>query len=216
MTHPLFFLLFGALVLSSSESADNSTVKHRNARFLFEVLPRLNPESNEIPNPPLPDLSAEQTCRSPCQKGWISYKGHCYVFIQKRMTWTEAEKSCGIERVGSHLASITSAEENEFLCKLTKGQTKTQFWTGGTYQKAILFFFCLQGSLLKWSDGSLITFLQRPLSSIFSAVRGLFNNLFNTKICLAVNIGGGGEWNGSPCSTKLPFICSYKPDLVHL
>ncbi|OXB58852.1 hypothetical protein ASZ78_005846 [Callipepla squamata] len=117
--------------------AGNSTAKHRNARFLFDFFDRSKSEQNVITNPSQQDSSAKQICRSRCQKGWISYNGLCYLFIQERMTWMEAE-----------------------------------------------------GSLLKWSDGSLISFVQRPLSSIFHAVGGLINSLFNVKICLMVNIGG--------------------------
>ncbi|XP_040400150.1 snaclec agkisacutacin subunit A-like [Cygnus olor] len=150
--------------------------------------------------------SAKLICQNPCQKGWISYKGRCYKLIEERMTWTKAEETCSAERAGSHLTSITSEEENEFLRKLSQGQKETKLWTGGTYQK---------GSLLKWSDGSLTTFIQRPLSSIFSSVRRLINSLFNIKLCLSLNIGGEGEWDGSNCSNKLPFICVYKPNLKH-
>ncbi|NXK53008.1 PGCA protein, partial [Chauna torquata] len=200
-----FLLFFFFMFLSG---VDDSTAKHRKAWFLPIISGRLNPAHNIIPNSSHPDSSAKQTCRSPCQKGWISYKGHCYMLIQKRMTWTQAEKTCWTERAGGHLTSITSAEENQFLWKHSQGQKETQFWTGGTYKKA-------SGSLLKWSDGSLTSFIQRPLSSIFSAVRGLINHLFNIKICLTLNIGGGGEWEGSHCSKRLPFICSYKPNLMH-
>ncbi|XP_065598064.1 snaclec bothroinsularin subunit beta-like [Cyrtonyx montezumae] len=206
MAQLFLFLLFGALALSGSEGAGNSTDKHRNARFLFDVFDRLKPEHNIIPNPSQEDSSAKQICQSRCQKGWISYKGLCYVFIQERMTWTEAEKTCSAISTGGHLTSITSAEQNEFLRRLSQGHKSTQFWTGGTYQK---------GSLLKWSDGSLISFVQRPLSSIFHAVGRLINNLFNIKICLMVNIGGEAQWDRSPCSQRLPFICTYKPNLVH-
>ncbi|XP_021231978.1 snaclec bitiscetin subunit beta-like [Numida meleagris] len=206
MTYLFLFLLFGTLALSGSEGAGNSTAKHRYARFLFDVFDRPKPEYNIIPNPPQQDSSAKQICRSRCQKGWISYKGHCYMFVQERMTWMEAEKMCSAKSAGGHLTSITSAEQNEFLHKLSQGQKVAQFWTGGTYQK---------GSLLKWSDGSLITFVQRPLTSIFHAVGGLINSLFNIKLCLMVNIGGGAQWDSSPCSQRLPFICTYTPKLVH-
>ncbi|POI32225.1 hypothetical protein CIB84_004023 [Bambusicola thoracicus] len=212
MTHLFLFLLFGALALSGSEGAGNSTARHRNARFLFDVFDRLKPDHNVIPNPPQQDSSARQICRSRCQKGWISYKDHCYVLIPERMTWLEAEtafhdkvvtilyfpcltlstvqKTCSAKSAGGHLTSITSAEQNEFLRKLSQGQQNTQFWTGGTYLKASMPGPEMKGSLLKWSDGSLISFVQRPLSSIFRAVGGLINSLLNIKLCLMVNIGG--------------------------
>ncbi|KAM9203393.1 dromaiocalcin-1-like [Mergus octosetaceus] len=236
MSYQFFFLLFGALILSISE-VDNTIAEHHNN--LPKISDRHNPAHNVIPNPSLPGSSAKVICKNPCQKGWISYKGRCYKLIQERMTWTKAEvpgsskqecssfllyflyvdqknvifssvllmrlaETCSIERAGSHLTSITSEEENEFLRRLSQGQKETQLWTGGTYQK---------GSLLKWSDGSLTTFIQRPLSSIFSSVRRLINNLFNIKFCLSLSIGGQGEWDGANCGNKLPFICVYKPNL---
>ncbi|XP_072198798.1 snaclec coagulation factor IX-binding protein subunit A-like [Excalfactoria chinensis] len=205
MTHLFLFLLFGALALSGSEGAGNSTAKHRNARFLFNFFGGVKPQNNIIPKPPQEDSSAKKICVNLCQKGWISYRGHCYLLIQERMTWLEAERTCSAKIAGGHLTSITSAEQNEFLRKLSEGQQNTQFWTGGTYQK---------GSSLRWSDGSLITFVQRPLTSIFQAVGGLINNLLNLKLCLMVNIGGGAYWDSSPCSQRLPFICTYKQSLL--
>nr|XP_013803766.1 PREDICTED: C-type mannose receptor 2-like [Apteryx mantelli mantelli] len=110
------------------------------------------------------------------------------------------------KRAGGHLTRITSAAENEFLHKLTQRQKETQFWTGRTYQK---------GLSLKWTDGSLTTFIQRPLSSLLRAVKRPLNNLLNNKFCLTLNTGGQGEWGSSVCSRRLPFICVYKPDLMH-
>uniref|UniRef100_A0A669R1E6 Uncharacterized protein n=1 Tax=Phasianus colchicus TaxID=9054 RepID=A0A669R1E6_PHACC len=69
--------------------AGNSTGKHRNARFLFDIFDKPKPEHNIIPSPSQQDSSAKQICRSRCQKGWINYKGHCYMLIQERMTWLE-------------------------------------------------------------------------------------------------------------------------------
>lgn len=48
------------------------------------------------------------------------------------------QKTCWTERAGGHLTNITSADENEVLWKLAQRQKETQFWTGGTYQKASL------------------------------------------------------------------------------
>ncbi|XP_068787333.1 snaclec bitiscetin subunit beta-like [Struthio camelus] len=207
MSHLVFFLLFGASLLPSSEGGENSTVRHRNARFLHLISVKLNPAPSKIHNPSHLDSPATQTCRSLCQEGWISYKGRCYMFVQKRMTWSQAEKSCWTKREGSHLTSITSAAENEFLHKLAQRQKETQFWTGGTYQK---------GLSLKWTDGSLTTFIQRPLSSLLTSVRRLVNNLLNIKFCLTLDIGGQGEWGSSACSKRLPSICVYRPDPTHL
>ncbi|XP_062437521.1 snaclec coagulation factor IX-binding protein subunit A-like [Rhea pennata] len=204
MSHLVLFLLFGASVLSSSEG-ENSTVKHRSERFLPLIF-KFNHAPRKIHNPSHSNSLTIQTCQSLCQKGWISYKGRCYMLIEERMTWTQAEKICWTKRAGGHLTSITSAAENEFLYKLAQRQKETQFWIGGTYQK---------GLSLEWTDGSLTTFIQRPLSSLLRAVGKLFNNLLKIKFCLTLNTEGQGEWGSSLCSKRLPFICIYKPDPTH-
>ncbi|NXQ79256.1 AJL2 protein, partial [Nyctibius grandis] len=172
--------------------------------FLPLIIGRLNPACSVIPNPSHQDSSTKQTCQNLCQKGWISYKAISYLLC---LTLSTVQKTCWTERAGGHLTSITSADENEFLHELAQGQKETQFWVGGTYQKA-------SGSFLKWSDGSLTTLIQRPLLSLLRAIGGLVNSLFNIKICLTLDNGVKGEWDGSPCSKRLPFICIYKPKLM--
>ncbi|NXD11511.1 SL9A protein, partial [Nothocercus nigrocapillus] len=183
MSHLFLFLLFGASLLSSSEGKcdTNSTVKHRNARFSSLIIYKSS--SKKIHKPSYLNPAAVQICQSQCQKGWISYKGRCYMLIEKRMTWTQAERACWTRREGSHLTSITSAAENKFLHKLAQRRKETQFWTGGTYQKA-------SGLSLKWTDGSLPVFIQQPVSSLLRTFKGLFQRLLNIKFCLTLNTGG--------------------------
>ncbi|NWJ02355.1 SL3 protein, partial [Crypturellus undulatus] len=183
MSHLFLFLLFGASLLSSSEGKcdNNSTVKHRNARFSSLII--YKPSSKKIYKPSYLNPPAMQICQSQCPKGWISYKGRCYLLIEKRMTWTQAERACWTRREGSHLTSITSAAENKFLHKLAQRRKETRFWTGGTYQKA-------SGLSLKWTDGSLTVFIQQPVSSLLRTFRGLLQKLLNVKFCLTLNTGG--------------------------
>ncbi|NWX83502.1 SLBA protein, partial [Nothoprocta ornata] len=181
MSHLFLFLLFGASFLSSSEGKcdNNSTVKHRNARFSSLIIYK----PKKIHNLSYLKPPAIQICQSKCQKDWISYKGHCYMLIEKRMTWTQAERACWARREGSHLTSITSAAENVFLHQLAQRVKETRFWTGGTYQKA-------SGSSLKWADGSLTVFIQNPVSSLLRTFKGLFHRVLNIKFCLTLNTGG--------------------------
>ncbi|KFV17662.1 Aggrecan core protein, partial [Tauraco erythrolophus] len=192
---------------------ENSTVKHCNAWFLPLIFGRLNPARSVIPNPSHQDSSTKQICQNLCQKGWINFKGHWYLL--ERMTFPQAEVLASSKQQYCHLTSITSADENEFLCNLAQEQKETQFWTGGSSPLQLLeLFFCLQGLFLKWSGGSLTTFIQRPLLPLFRAVGGLVSNLFNIKICLTLNIRGRGEWDSSPCLKRLPFNYVYKPKLM--
>ena len=44
------------------------------------------------------------------------FSGHHYLFVPKYLTWAEARDAC--VKVHGHLASITSAEENEFVASM--------------------------------------------------------------------------------------------------
>ena len=46
------------------------------------------------------------------------------------MTWHEAKAFC--ERLGGHLATITSAREQQFVQNLIKDGSKNQYWLGAT------------------------------------------------------------------------------------
>ncbi|XP_038601891.1 C-type lectin domain family 4 member F-like isoform X2 [Tachyglossus aculeatus] len=50
-------------------------------------------------------------------KGWEYYRGHLYYFSKGKKSWDNAEKFCVTQN--SHLASVTSVEEQEFLFKYT-------------------------------------------------------------------------------------------------
>ncbi|MBV9491324.1 MAG: protein kinase [Verrucomicrobia bacterium] len=45
------------------------------------------------------------------------FEGHRYLFVQNRLTASEAEQFC--QKLGGHLVTITSARENEFLKQIT-------------------------------------------------------------------------------------------------
>lgn len=56
------------------------------------------------------------------------YNGHTYWFFQTLVTWYSAKELC--ENMGGHLATITDAKEQAFLCNLCKGDTNV--WIGAT------------------------------------------------------------------------------------
>ena len=66
-------------------------------------------------------FSIEQSSR--CKKGWFLFNNMCYVVsdddnIRDFKSWQDAETSC--LRNGSHLVSVTSTEEKDFLTRLTR------------------------------------------------------------------------------------------------
>ncbi|KAM9062301.1 uncharacterized protein ACOB8E_012584 [Sarcophilus harrisii] len=75
-------------------------------------------------------------------KGWKFYNGNLYYVYQKHTSWNEAEKFC--ESWGSHLTSVTSVEEQEFLIRRAKGFPS---WIGLTTMGT-------EGSW-RWVDGTL-------------------------------------------------------------
>ena len=61
-------------------------------------------------------------------EGYRFYNGHTFKYFNKSKAWTEAKTAC--EELGGHLATSTSAEENDFLIGLLKDMN---VWLGGTY-----------------------------------------------------------------------------------
>uniref|UniRef100_A0A8C8RFU3 C-type lectin domain-containing protein n=1 Tax=Pelusios castaneus TaxID=367368 RepID=A0A8C8RFU3_9SAUR len=85
-----------------------------------------------------------------CDDGWVQYQDSCYKPVMEPKKWSEAEMACQSYRKNAHLASIHSAEENDFIFHLmgkpqdyNSGQA---YWIGAhdLFQK---------GSFT-WTDGS--------------------------------------------------------------
>ena len=57
-----------------------------------------------------------------CDKGWSLFGKHCFKhFADPPLNWFDAEAMCRDYGGGSHLASIHSKAENEFVFALTRG-----------------------------------------------------------------------------------------------
>ncbi|XP_044874138.1 C-type lectin domain family 4 member F-like isoform X2 [Mauremys mutica] len=74
-------------------------------------------------------------------RGWRFYGGNLYYFSQERKSWDEAEQFCVSQ--DSHLTSVSSQAEQEFLSSDTKGQNH---WIGLTDRET-------EGSW-RWADGT--------------------------------------------------------------
>lgn len=48
-----------------------------------------------------------------CESGWQLYNAHCYINIQKKVTWTEARDYCS--SVGAYLSRIETKDENDWI-----------------------------------------------------------------------------------------------------
>lgn len=60
----------------------------------------------------------------------VEYNGHLYLLYDETYTWTGANDIC--TRMGGHLATITSKEENEIVKNLINGHLKGNYWIGLT------------------------------------------------------------------------------------
>lgn len=60
----------------------------------------------------------------------VEFNGHYYQVYDTPMTWDEAKAYC--ESLGGHLATITSAEENNFIKDLVSSGTKNVYWLGAS------------------------------------------------------------------------------------
>ena len=78
-----------------------------------------------------------------CPEGWLSNEGKCYGHpTANKLNWTDAEAFCQSWSSGAHLASIHSAEEDQFVQDNFPGN----IWLGGSDTTQ-------EGSWV-WSDGT--------------------------------------------------------------
>ena len=78
-----------------------------------------------------------------CPEGWVSYEGKCYGHPTRiNLNWTDAESFCQNWSPGAHLASVHSAEEQQFV---QEGFPR-HIWLGGSDTHK-------EGSWI-WSDGT--------------------------------------------------------------
>ncbi|XP_043838388.1 C-type lectin domain family 4 member K-like [Dromiciops gliroides] len=123
-------------------------------------------------------------------KGGKFYNGNLYYFSQKKTSWYEAEKFC--ESWGSHLTSVASVEEQEFLIKRAKG---ISYWIGLTKQGT-------EGSW-HWVDGT-------PYSETSSRRFWIEGQSQPQKVrdrCVEIQVKALSSWNDRDCQDPLQGLC---------
>uniref|UniRef100_R4G2Q0 LP-Bra-16 n=1 Tax=Brachyurophis roperi TaxID=1295043 RepID=R4G2Q0_9SAUR len=143
-------------------------------------------------------LSLRGTGASPqCPSEWSFFNGHCYKFFKTLKSWREAEMSCRQQEEGSHLTSIQSWAESDYVAKLIPRDVFfVNVWIGLSDPE--------KRRIWKWSDGS--KFLYR------SWKRGEPNNFFWNEYCVELwNWPGYLRWNDQNCRFKRYFICKFQP-----
>uniref|UniRef100_A0A8C3VYV9 C-type lectin domain family 4 member K n=1 Tax=Catagonus wagneri TaxID=51154 RepID=A0A8C3VYV9_9CETA len=123
-------------------------------------------------------------------RGWKYFRGNFYYFSLIKKTWYSAQQFC-LSR-DSHLTSVTSESEQEFLYKMTGGLT---YWIGLT--KA-------------GSEGEWYWVDDTPFDKVQSTrfwIPGEPNNAENNEHCANIKKSSLQSWNDVSCDNALLFIC---------
>ncbi|XP_038066255.1 alpha-N-acetylgalactosamine-specific lectin-like [Patiria miniata] len=137
--------------------------------------------------------AACQPCCPKCPPMWTFYNGNCYRYFGIGKNYDEAEKHCQeFAQVGQgHLASITSAEENDLLLTMFKS-------SGGNDRLWIGFNDLAEEGNYIWADGSAVSYTKWRRSEP--------NNGGNNEHC-AHMYPNNGEWNDTECDRAVPYMC---------
>jgi len=126
-----------------------------------------------------------------CLSDWRidDFSRHCYKVIDKKFGYNEAEEYCS-EKHGSHLVTISSAQENDLVGSIIKEVS----WIG-------LDDISIEGEFV-WMTGE-------PLEYT-NWVSGEPNNQSGAEDC--ANIGFyEAQWNDEKCETSSQFVCEFEP-----
>ena len=80
--------------------------------------------------------------------GWAYHKAtkSCYLFVEEKKNWTDANSYCDKLAPGATLPSIHSSQSNDFISSLLLAGS-SQFWIGGLRDNT-------SPAGWKWTDGS--------------------------------------------------------------
>ncbi|XP_038065120.1 alpha-N-acetylgalactosamine-specific lectin-like [Patiria miniata] len=130
-----------------------------------------------------------------CPPMWTFYIGNCYRYFGTAKTFAEAEKHCKeFTEVGQgHLASITSAEEDNLLYTMwmsVRGTTGSGLWIGFTDEAE-------EGNFI-WTDRSAVS---------YTGWRSGEPNNVGKEHCTNMPNGWDGEWNDTKCGHAHAYMC---------
>ncbi|XP_072475996.1 C-type lectin domain family 4 member K-like [Notamacropus eugenii] len=123
-------------------------------------------------------------------QNWKVYSGSLYYFSCDIRSWEEAEKFCVSQ--DSHLASVTSVGEQEFLYKTLKGE---RHWIGLNDRHT--------EDTWTWVDGTIYDAVQ----SKGFWMPGQPTNYQGKEHCVEMKMEALTSWNDENCDLKYKFIC---------
>ena len=124
-----------------------------------------------------------------CPTGWLYFNSSCFKEFKTALPWTDAKQAC--ESVNSSLASIHSAEENEFIFR--------HVMSADTPIAAIGFYDSANEGIFVWTDGSDVSF------SNWAEFQP--DNFNNDQDCGLIVRSINGQWDDNICSHVSRYIC---------
>ncbi|XP_043204346.1 snaclec alboaggregin-A subunit beta'-like [Amphibalanus amphitrite] len=150
------------------------------------------------PDPGLdPSLDPGFTCTPvTCPPDWSVFSGGCYRVFPAVLSWPDAELACNSAGTGSHLVSISSAAENDFISTLARQ-------AGGVYFHIGMFWpLGAPADGARWTDGSPVTYTAWYSGQPNENHNGLF---------IATNLAAElREWNDMSPTTLHGYICEHR------
>ncbi|XP_067559947.1 C-type lectin domain family 4 member K [Pseudorca crassidens] len=123
-------------------------------------------------------------------QGWKYFRGNFYYSSQVTRTWYSAQQFC-LSR-DSHLTSVTSESEQEFLYRTAGGLL---YWIGLSKAGSEGYWY--------WVDDSLFNKVQ----SVKFWIPGEPNNTGNNEHCADIKMSSSQSWNDASCDNEFLFIC---------
>ncbi|PKU46805.1 c-type lectin domain family 4 member f-like [Limosa lapponica baueri] len=124
--------------------------------------------------------------------GWRYHQGKIYYLSAEGKTWSDAEAACRFTH--SHLASITSSEEQEYLAREARGGS---YWIGLTATGP-------RGSW-HWVDGTAYSQAQSFWAP--GQPDNKDHGYWGQESCAQIHPVRNGLWNDHNCNFTFPWIC---------
>ncbi|XP_077433075.1 ladderlectin-like isoform X2 [Vanacampus margaritifer] len=125
-----------------------------------------------------------------CPEGWTQLGSRCFVFLDERREFADAESICNI--LGGNLASVHSALEYAIILQLVRASSDStrDVWLG--LHEAI------EDDAFVWTDGSRFDF-------------SAFNNNNSGGDCFELE-RSDNLWDNDNCSDTNTFVCARRAD----
>lgn len=152
---------------------------------IADAPPSLPPDAN------LPD-AVPPADAAPCVEGELNavdpLTGNCYMYFSNQVPWTVALAACGSHGATSHLAVITSADEQAVVAAI--GAPVADVWMGGSDRVTEMDW--------QWVTGE---------AMVYEGWREGEPNDSNGEDCMIMEVDVGGTWDDRDCDNTYGYYC---------